>query len=194
MRISRRTFSLVTVMTLAGSRVGNAPTAIAAVTDGLEVSHYAVNIRYQLTPEVLSGVTTILATASRKLPAFNLQFLLAVSSVTVNNEPAEYTSKDGTLTVAPKTAVPAGADLVIRRQKTDEAPTTAQFSTLAEEIAGQDLDSLFRAWIYAPERPVGGPNGAHVVRRSARPKSYEQITANRELLSSSTRPRRRARR
>ncbi len=36
--------------------------------------------------------------------------------------------------------------------------TTAQFIALAERISGQDLDALFRTWLFTPGRPdVTGP-------------------------------------
>jgi hypothetical protein len=33
--------------------------------------------------------------------------------------------------------------------------TTADFTALAEEVSGQELDDFFTAWIYTPEKPEG---------------------------------------
>ena len=37
-----------------------------------------------------------------------------------------------------------------------EAVTTEEFVALAEEVAGRDLEDLFQAWLYTPERPALG--------------------------------------
>ncbi|MGK5168907.1 M1 family metallopeptidase [Geodermatophilus sp. CPCC 205761] len=37
-----------------------------------------------------------------------------------------------------------------------EAVTTDEFTALAEELAGRDLDDLFQAWLFTPERPALG--------------------------------------
>jgi aminopeptidase N len=37
-----------------------------------------------------------------------------------------------------------------------EAVTTAEFVELAEQVSGRDLDDLFQAWLYTPERPPLG--------------------------------------
>lgn len=37
-----------------------------------------------------------------------------------------------------------------------EAVTTEEFVALAEEVAGRDLEDLFQAWLYTPERPPLG--------------------------------------
>jgi aminopeptidase N len=37
-----------------------------------------------------------------------------------------------------------------------EAVTTEEFVALAEQLAGRDLDDLFQAWLYTPERPALG--------------------------------------
>ncbi|MGR6967666.1 M1 family metallopeptidase [Geodermatophilus sp. URMC 61] len=37
-----------------------------------------------------------------------------------------------------------------------QAVTTDEFTTLAEKFSGRELDDLFQAWLYTPERPVLG--------------------------------------
>lgn len=32
--------------------------------------------------------------------------------------------------------------------------STADFTALAEEVSGEDLDAFFEAWLYAPEKPT----------------------------------------
>jgi aminopeptidase N len=107
--------AVLLALTLSSSTVSAtaAPALVSLTDDGIDVTHHAVNLRYQPKPEILSGVTTILATATRTLSQFDLHFLLAVSSVSVNNEPAGFATKDGRLTVTTKTPVTDGTDLLI---------------------------------------------------------------------------------
>ncbi|TDD61394.1 M1 family peptidase [Kribbella antibiotica] len=80
---------------------------------GYDVSHYDISLKYQPKTDLLTGTTTILAKASQELSSFNLDFLLKVTSVKVNNEPAEFTTDGGELKVTPKTAVADDEDLVV---------------------------------------------------------------------------------
>ncbi|HEU5471997.1 MAG TPA: M1 family metallopeptidase [Actinophytocola sp.] len=81
---------------------------------GYDVSHYDIRLTYQPSGDLLSGTTTILATATQDLDRFNLDFLLRVSSVRVNNAPARIAShQDGELAVVPSRPVPRGGAMTI---------------------------------------------------------------------------------
>lgn len=80
---------------------------------GYDVSHYDIRLSYVPSSDLLSGTTTILARATQDLSSFNLDFLLKVSSVRVNNVPADYRTVGGELTVTPRAVLPAGTDLTV---------------------------------------------------------------------------------
>ena len=87
---------------------------------GYDVSHYDIRLNYQPSSDLLSGTTTILATAKQDLTRFNLDFLLRVGSVRVNNTPATFSSTgDGELVVTPRRALPRGSNMTIVVQYSD---------------------------------------------------------------------------
>jgi aminopeptidase N len=57
---------------------------------GYHVDHYDLKVRYQPQTDELSGVATITARATSQLSSFDLDFLLDVSSVTVNGMSATF--------------------------------------------------------------------------------------------------------
>jgi aminopeptidase N len=58
----------------------------------------------------------------------------------------------------------------------------AQFVALAEKVSGQQLDDLFRTWLFTPSRPVLTGVPALAVRAvPAEPKSWAQIRQTQEL-------------
>jgi aminopeptidase N len=62
--------------------------------------------------------------------------------------------------------------------------TTEQFTELAEQVSGEDLDALFQAWLFTPGRPEL-TGGAAALTRSApvrEPRSWATIRQTRELL------------
>ncbi|RJQ81004.1 M1 family peptidase [Pseudonocardiaceae bacterium YIM PH 21723] len=106
----------ITAAMIAGLMLTATPQAMATpdpVDDGINVGHYSVDLNYRPSTDVLSGVTTILSTATRDLAQFDLKFLLKVSSVSVNNEPATYSVKDGKLSITPKKPLANGADMIV---------------------------------------------------------------------------------
>ncbi|MEV6630409.1 M1 family metallopeptidase [Actinoplanes sp. NPDC051470] len=81
---------------------------------GYDVAHYDIRLRYYPGTDRLTGTTTILATATQDLSAFNLDFVLATTSVRVNNRPATYARQgDHELVVTPARPVAAGTPLTI---------------------------------------------------------------------------------
>jgi aminopeptidase N len=86
---------------------------------GYDAKHYDIRLSYRPETDLLSGTTTILAEATQDLSRFNLDFLLAVSSVRVNNEPAAHRTTGGELTVIPKSVLRKGSDLTIVVRYTD---------------------------------------------------------------------------
>ena len=62
--------------------------------------------------------------------------------------------------------------------------TTGQFVELAEQISGQQLDSLFTTWLYTTGKPSIGPNGAmSAAAPVAEPKSFQMIDYTTRLLA-----------
>nr|WP_198151725.1 M1 family aminopeptidase [Kibdelosporangium sp. MJ126-NF4] len=90
----------------------------APADDGLNLRHHAVNLNYRPESDTLAGVTTIVGTATRKLSSFDLNFLLTVTSVSVNNEPAAFTSRNGKLTITPKKPIAGDLLVVVRYRDT----------------------------------------------------------------------------
>jgi aminopeptidase N len=87
---------------------------------GYDVAHYDIRISYNPTTDLVSGTTTILATATQDLNRFNLDFLLKVKSVRVNNAVARFRStSDGELAVTPARTLPRGSNLLIVVQYSD---------------------------------------------------------------------------
>ncbi|MDI6098909.1 M1 family metallopeptidase [Actinoplanes sp. NEAU-A12] len=81
---------------------------------GYDVSHYDVRLRYTPATDRLTGTTTILARATQDLSRFNLDFLLDVSSVTVNNRPATFAREgDHELVVTPARPVADGGAMTV---------------------------------------------------------------------------------
>jgi aminopeptidase N len=87
---------------------------------GYDVIHYDIRLSYQPATDLLFGTTTVVAQTTQDLSQFNLDFLLKVSSVRVNNVPAEFRTVDGELTVIPKSVVPKdrGLTIVVRYSDT----------------------------------------------------------------------------
>jgi aminopeptidase N len=81
---------------------------------GYDVGHYDIRLTYDPQFDLVSGTTTILATATQDLSQFDLDFLLKTKSVLVNNSPAQFTSTpDGELVVTPSAMLPRGSNLTI---------------------------------------------------------------------------------
>ncbi len=89
---------------------------------GYSASHYDINDTFTPASGVLSGTTIITARATESLSAFDLDFVLATQSVTVNGEPATFgqfkvTKPAGTtggeLVVTPAHGIPQGTSMTI---------------------------------------------------------------------------------
>ena len=81
---------------------------------GYDVGHYDIRLRYQPATDELSGTTTILATATQDLSAFDLDFVLDVSSVRVNNRAATFTrSGDHELVITPARTITKGSAITV---------------------------------------------------------------------------------
>jgi aminopeptidase N len=68
------------------------PYYLGAGNGGYDVAHYDIRLTYQPATDLLSGTTTITATATQDLARFNLDFGLKVNSVRVNNAVAAFTN------------------------------------------------------------------------------------------------------
>jgi aminopeptidase N len=100
---------------------------------GYDVSHYKIAIDYDPATGVLTGDTTITARATQDLSRFDLDFLLPVSSLTINGRTAttsEYAydtparNYGGELVVTPARAIRRGTALTIRVRYSGNPATT----------------------------------------------------------------------
>jgi aminopeptidase N len=84
---------------------------------GYDVGHYDIKIRYTPGEDKIEGVTTITLTPNIHLSRFNLDFVLAVSDVTVDGSKAMF-AKEGhhELVITPAASLPAGrpVDVVVK--------------------------------------------------------------------------------
>ncbi|MDE9365121.1 M1 family metallopeptidase [Luteipulveratus sp. YIM 133132] len=80
---------------------------------GYDVGHYGINVAYDPSSDLLTGTTTITATATQDLRRFNLDFVLKASAVTVNGAPARFSASSHELTVTPATPVTSGGAMTI---------------------------------------------------------------------------------
>ncbi|MDX6359637.1 MAG: hypothetical protein QOH37_2691, partial [Nocardioidaceae bacterium] len=69
---------------------------------GYDVAHYGIDVSYVPATDELSGTTHVVAHATQQLGQFDLDFVLPVSSVTVNDRAASYTQGEHELVVTPK--------------------------------------------------------------------------------------------
>ena len=80
---------------------------------GYDAGHYSIAVDYDPASDLLTGTTTITATATQDLRRFNLDLALKASSVTVNGAPAKYRQTAHELTVIPATALTSGDTMTI---------------------------------------------------------------------------------
>ena len=78
---------------------------------GIDVAAYKISNRYRLETKRLSGRTRIELTATQDLTSFSLDFLLAVSGVSVDGDKASFTKTDGghELRITPARPLVAGS-------------------------------------------------------------------------------------
>ncbi|MFI7212299.1 M1 family metallopeptidase [Micromonospora maritima] len=81
---------------------------------GYDVAHYTVKVRYDPDTDKLTGTTTVRATATTDLSAFNLDLAgLTVRSVTVDGAAARHARADDELVVTPATGLTSGNGFVV---------------------------------------------------------------------------------
>lgn len=81
---------------------------------GYDVSHYGIDVGFDPDTELLTGTTTIDATATQDLSRFNLDFVLHAQRVTVNGRPAHSRASDPhELTVRPAQPIARGQHMTV---------------------------------------------------------------------------------
>jgi aminopeptidase N len=80
---------------------------------GYDVAGYDIDLSYDPATDRLDGRTTVTATATASLLAFNLDLRLPASAVEVNGAPAAFTQHGGELRITPAAPVPVGALTVV---------------------------------------------------------------------------------
>jgi aminopeptidase N len=82
---------------------------------GIDVVHYDVHDHYDLATARLQGWTKLSLRATQDLSRFDLDFLLPVTSVTVDGRPAgHHRSGDHELVITPHNPVPAGRTVTVK--------------------------------------------------------------------------------
>ena len=83
---------------------------------GYDVGHYGISVSYDPATDGLAGATHVVARATQRLTRFDLDFVLPVSSVTVDGTSATHRSSTHELVVTPRRAIAAGDrfDVVVR--------------------------------------------------------------------------------
>ena len=121
---------------------------------GYDVGHYDIRLRYWPATDRLTGTATILATATQDLTRFDLDFVLAVTSVRVNNRAAAFwPAGDHELVVQPARTVAKGADLTVVVQYSDiPSQVRRHGATLWRRTADGALavDEPHTAWWWFP--------------------------------------------
>jgi len=106
----------------AGARVRFSPGAAGAGDSyfpldgngGYDVQHYGLNITYDPATDVLAGVATIEATATKNLSRFNFDFDgLSVLSIRVDGQRATWDRHRGELTITPRDGLGRGTAFVV---------------------------------------------------------------------------------
>ncbi|MDD9347705.1 M1 family metallopeptidase [Mumia sp.] len=80
---------------------------------GYDVRHYQVTAAYQPAEKRLVGRTRLRAVASQRLRRFNLDLVLAASSVRVGGRPARFSQRGRELVVTPRRAIRKGDRFVV---------------------------------------------------------------------------------
>ncbi|AKU17914.1 M1 family metallopeptidase [Luteipulveratus mongoliensis] len=81
---------------------------------GYDVGHYAIDVDYDPATDLITGTTTITATATQNLRKFDLDLALKATAVTVNGVPAKFSKPTShELAVVPKVPVVTGGPLKI---------------------------------------------------------------------------------
>ena len=81
---------------------------------GYDVQHYTIDLSVDMMRNFIDGATTLSATATQSLSSFNLDFhALKISSITVNDAPAQFSRSGDELTITPSTPISNGSDFTV---------------------------------------------------------------------------------
>ncbi|ADL47928.1 M1 family metallopeptidase [Micromonospora aurantiaca (nom. illeg.)] len=165
---------------------------------GYDVGHYDIRLRYEPATDRLSGTTTILATATKDLSRFNLDFALDVESVRVNGWAAGFArAGDHELVVTPARPLAKGQQLtvVVRYAGVPSQTTvygyTAWTRTADGALAVNEPES---AWWWYPSNDhpkdkatwdvsVSVPTGVEVISNGVQPRDPLPEAGNRTRWS-----------
>ena len=104
---------------------------------GYDVAHYTLDLAVDVQDNVITGTTTIRATATQPLSTFNLDLLgLTVDAVSVDDEPAAFTRSAHELTISPQEPLSAG----------ELFTTVVRYSGTPEPLTDPDLAFISQGW------------------------------------------------
>ena len=111
---------------------------------GYDVRHYDIRLRYTPSEDRLVGTTTLTLTPSMHLSRFNVDFVLAVSEVKVNGEPASF-AREGQheLVITPAISLPEG----------DEAQAVISYEDVPSRVRVQGVRR--NAWWRTADGAIG---------------------------------------
>lgn len=82
---------------------------------GYDVRHYGIKVDYDPATDLLTGTTTITATATQNLSRFDLDLVLKATNVTVDGKPAKFRQVKGQeLVVTPAKPIAKGAAMTVK--------------------------------------------------------------------------------
>ncbi|WP_394841318.1 M1 family metallopeptidase [Pendulispora brunnea] len=122
---------------------------------GYDVDNYNLHLTYRPSTGVLSGTTTIKATAVQDLSAFNLDFALAVSAVKVNGANATFSRSGNEYTVTPASSLPGSSAFTVEVTYSDtpssvSGTTWKKTSTVAMAV---NEPHIARYWFPSSDHP-----------------------------------------
>jgi aminopeptidase N len=120
---------------------------------GYDVQHYTISLTWNDQTDQISGTVTLRARALQNLSRFNLDFAgYTIQSLTVDEEPTDYTWVERELTVEPETPLESGDDFIV--------------AVTYNGRPGKDLSEVYDVFARGWTRFTGGvyvvsePNGA----------------------------------
>jgi len=104
---------------------------------GYDVEHYTLDLAVDVQENVITGTTTIRATATQPLSSFNLDLLgLTVDSISVDSMPAGFSRRAHELTISPQEQLSAG----------DMFTTLVSYSGTPQPLTDPDLAFIAQGW------------------------------------------------
>jgi len=104
---------------------------------GYDVEHYTLDLTVDVSSNIITGTTTLRATATQRLSTFNLDLLgFTVDAVSVDALPAQFSRRAHELTIAPQVQLSAGEIFT----------TVIHYHGVPETLIDPDLTFVSQGW------------------------------------------------